>query len=150
MLAVRRVLAFGAHPDDVELQAGGTLAAWAARGARVEVACFTAGEKGSHDPAADPGGVGVVAVGDAEDVDHLAQRDELGAVAQAQALSDAAARRAFERRTDLPLARPRHDRARHHDHVVVVALGEPATVLKLAGTALIVVGVVALNLSGAH
>jgi small multidrug resistance pump len=30
----------------------------------------------------------------------------------------------------------------------IVALGEPATALKLAGTALIVVGVVALNLSG--
>jgi small multidrug resistance pump len=30
----------------------------------------------------------------------------------------------------------------------IVALGEPATALKFAGTALIVVGVVALNLSG--
>ena len=54
MLAVRRALAFGAHPDDVELQAGGTLAAWAGRGVRVELACFTAGEKGSPDPGADP------------------------------------------------------------------------------------------------
>ena len=54
MLAVRRALAFGAHPDDVELQTGGTLAAWAGRGVRVEVACFTAGEKGSSDPGADP------------------------------------------------------------------------------------------------
>jgi LmbE family N-acetylglucosaminyl deacetylase len=52
MLAVRRALAFGAHPDDVELQAGGTLAAWAGRGVRVELACFTAGEKGTADPAA--------------------------------------------------------------------------------------------------
>ena len=51
MLAVRRALAFGAHPDDVELQAGGTLAAWAERGIHVELACFTAGEKGSADPA---------------------------------------------------------------------------------------------------
>ena len=55
MLGVGRALAFGAHPDDVELQAGGTLAGWAARGAHVEVACFTAGEKGSADPEADPG-----------------------------------------------------------------------------------------------
>jgi LmbE family N-acetylglucosaminyl deacetylase len=54
MLAVRRALAFGAHPDDVELQAGGTLAAWAGRGVHVELACFTAGEKGSPDPGADP------------------------------------------------------------------------------------------------
>jgi len=54
VLAVGRVLAFGAHPDDVELQAGGTLAGWADRGVHVELACFTAGEKGSTDPAADP------------------------------------------------------------------------------------------------
>ena len=54
MLAIRRALALGAHPDDVELQAGGTLAAWAAHGVHVELACFTAGEKGSADPAADP------------------------------------------------------------------------------------------------
>ena len=32
----------------------------------------------------------------------------------------------------------------------ILVLGEPATALKLAGTALIVVGVVALNLGGAH
>jgi LmbE family N-acetylglucosaminyl deacetylase len=54
MLMIRRALALGAHPDDVELQAGGTLAAWAGRGVHVELACFTAGEKGSSDPAADP------------------------------------------------------------------------------------------------
>ena len=54
MLAVRTALAFGAHPDDVELQAGGTLAGWAGRGVRVELACFTAGEKGSADPETDP------------------------------------------------------------------------------------------------
>ena len=54
MLAIRRALALGAHPDDVELQAGGTLAAWAGQGVHVELACFTAGEKGSPDPATDP------------------------------------------------------------------------------------------------
>jgi LmbE family N-acetylglucosaminyl deacetylase len=58
VLAIRRALALGAHPDDVELQAGGTLAGWAARGVRVELACFTAGEKGSADPAADPAELG--------------------------------------------------------------------------------------------
>jgi LmbE family N-acetylglucosaminyl deacetylase len=58
VLAIRRALAVGAHPDDVELQAGGTLAAWAARGAHVELACFTAGEKGSSDPGADPAELG--------------------------------------------------------------------------------------------
>ncbi|HEX8931403.1 MAG TPA: PIG-L deacetylase family protein [Actinomycetota bacterium] len=60
MLPVRSALAFGAHPDDVELQAGGTLAAWARAGVRVELACFTAGEKGSHDPATDPDEIGRV------------------------------------------------------------------------------------------
>ena len=60
MLAVRRALALGAHPDDVELQAGGTLAAWAGRGVHVELACFTAGEKGSSDPAADPAALAAV------------------------------------------------------------------------------------------
>jgi LmbE family N-acetylglucosaminyl deacetylase len=66
MLAIRRALAFGAHPDDVELQAGGTLAAWAARGVHVELACFTAGEKGSPDPAADPAALGRVRRAEAE------------------------------------------------------------------------------------
>jgi LmbE family N-acetylglucosaminyl deacetylase len=60
VLAARRVLALGAHPDDVELQAGGSLAAWARQGARVELACFTAGEKGSPDPAACPAELGRV------------------------------------------------------------------------------------------
>jgi LmbE family N-acetylglucosaminyl deacetylase len=58
VLAIRRALAFGAHPDDVELQAGATLAAWAGRGVRVELACFSAGEKGSADPEADSAELG--------------------------------------------------------------------------------------------
>jgi LmbE family N-acetylglucosaminyl deacetylase len=66
MLQLHRALAFGAHPDDVELQAGGTLATWARRGVRVELACFTAGEKGSSDPAADPAELGRVRRGEAE------------------------------------------------------------------------------------
>jgi LmbE family N-acetylglucosaminyl deacetylase len=66
VLAIRRALAFGAHPDDVELQAGGTLAGWARRGVHVELACFTAGEKGSPDPAADPAALGRVRRGEAE------------------------------------------------------------------------------------
>jgi LmbE family N-acetylglucosaminyl deacetylase len=60
VLAIRRALALGAHPDDVELQAGGTLAAWAGQGVHVELACFTAGEKGSPDPAADPAALAAV------------------------------------------------------------------------------------------
>jgi LmbE family N-acetylglucosaminyl deacetylase len=72
MLAIGRALAIGAHPDDVELQAGGTLAGWAARGVHVELACFTAGEKGSADPDTDP--------------DELARRRRAEAGAAARAL----------------------------------------------------------------
>lgn len=47
------VLAVGAHPDDVEILAGGTLARYAAAGARVTICCATAGDLGH--PAADAG-----------------------------------------------------------------------------------------------
>jgi LmbE family N-acetylglucosaminyl deacetylase len=65
VLAVRRALALGAHPDDVELQAGGTIAAWARAGVHIELAFFTAGEKGTHDPAADPAELARVRRGEA-------------------------------------------------------------------------------------
>jgi LmbE family N-acetylglucosaminyl deacetylase len=48
------VLAVFAHPDDPEASCGGTLAAWARAGARVEVAIVNRGDKGSADPATDP------------------------------------------------------------------------------------------------
>jgi LmbE family N-acetylglucosaminyl deacetylase len=54
VLRVRRALAIGAHPDDVEFQAGGTLARWVREGVHVELAYFTAGEKGTGDAAAAP------------------------------------------------------------------------------------------------
>lgn len=82
MLAVRRALAIGAHPDDVELQAGGTLAAWAGRGVHVELACITAGEKGSAAPAADPS--------EASLAELQARQAELAGVRRAEA--EAAAR----------------------------------------------------------
>lgn len=47
------VLAVYAHPDDPDVSAGGTLAAWAAAGADVHVCICADGEKGSTDPAAD-------------------------------------------------------------------------------------------------
>lgn len=49
-----RVLAVGAHPDDVEFGCGATLARWAAAGAEVHLLVCTDGSKGSWDPAADP------------------------------------------------------------------------------------------------
>jgi len=46
-------LAVYAHPDDPEISAGGTLAKWAAGGARVWVLITTRGDKGTGDPEAD-------------------------------------------------------------------------------------------------
>jgi LmbE family N-acetylglucosaminyl deacetylase len=49
----RRVLAIGAHPDDIEFRCGATLAKWAAGGAHCEMLVLTDGSKGSWDPTAD-------------------------------------------------------------------------------------------------
>ena len=46
-------LAVYAHPDDPEISAGGTLAAWADGGAAVHVLITTRGDKGTSDPNAD-------------------------------------------------------------------------------------------------
>jgi LmbE family N-acetylglucosaminyl deacetylase len=46
-------LAIYAHPDDPEVACGGTLALWAAAGARVHLVIVCAGEKGSRDPASE-------------------------------------------------------------------------------------------------
>jgi len=48
-----RVLAISAHPDDSELQAGGTLAKWAAAGCQVSIVVCTDGSKGTWNPNAD-------------------------------------------------------------------------------------------------
>jgi LmbE family N-acetylglucosaminyl deacetylase len=48
-----RALAIGAHPDDVEFGAGGTLAKWAAAGCEISHLVCTDGSKGSWDPDAD-------------------------------------------------------------------------------------------------
>lgn len=48
-----RALAIGAHPDDIEFGAGGTLARWAGRGCEVTMVIVTDGSKGSWDPATD-------------------------------------------------------------------------------------------------
>ena len=47
-------LAIGAHPDDIEFGAGGTLTGWARRGCRVIMAVMTDGSKGSWSPEVDP------------------------------------------------------------------------------------------------
>ena len=48
-----RALAIGAHPDDIELNAGATLAKWAAAGCEVSLLVCTDGSKGTWDPEAD-------------------------------------------------------------------------------------------------
>ncbi len=45
--APRRALAIGAHPDDIEFGAGGTLAGWAAAGTQVHLLVLTDGSKGT-------------------------------------------------------------------------------------------------------
>ncbi|MGZ4675632.1 MAG: PIG-L deacetylase family protein [Acidimicrobiia bacterium] len=48
-----RALAIGAHPDDVEFGAGGTLAGWAAAGTEIHLLVLTDGSKGTWDPSDD-------------------------------------------------------------------------------------------------
>ncbi|MGI8794062.1 MAG: PIG-L deacetylase family protein [Acidimicrobiales bacterium] len=47
--APKRALAIYAHPDDADVSCGGTLARWAATGAKVRVVVCTSGDKGSMD-----------------------------------------------------------------------------------------------------
>ena len=47
-------LAIGAHPDDIEFGAAGTLTRWAREGCRVTMLIVTDGSKGTWDPALDP------------------------------------------------------------------------------------------------
>ncbi|HUY20882.1 MAG TPA: PIG-L deacetylase family protein [Acidimicrobiales bacterium] len=59
------VLAVYAHPDDPDVSCGGTLARWARAGAEVHVLICTNGDKGSADPAEDPGALAVRRTGEA-------------------------------------------------------------------------------------
>src|SRR6478672_4561434 len=49
----RRVLAIGAHSDDIEFGCGATLAKWSDAGAEVHLCICTDGSKGTWDPEAD-------------------------------------------------------------------------------------------------
>ena len=49
-----RVLAIGAHPDDIEFGCGATLAKWSGAGSEIWLFVLTDGSKGSWDPSADP------------------------------------------------------------------------------------------------
>ncbi|GAB4099852.1 PIG-L deacetylase family protein [Sinomonas halotolerans] len=48
---VRRVVAFGAHPDDLDFGVSGTVAAWAKAGVEVHYCIMTDGDAGGFDPA---------------------------------------------------------------------------------------------------
>lgn len=48
-----RVLAIGAHPDDIEFGCGATLAKWSRSGSHVEMLVLTDGSKGSWEPEQD-------------------------------------------------------------------------------------------------
>src|SRR5215216_6224648 len=43
------IIAFGAHPDDCDIRAGGTAALWAARGHHVRFVSVTNGDAGHHE-----------------------------------------------------------------------------------------------------
>src|SRR5881275_643906 len=49
-----RIICFGAHPDDCELQAGGTAAMWAAKGHHVKFVSVTNGDIGHWREAGGP------------------------------------------------------------------------------------------------
>jgi LmbE family N-acetylglucosaminyl deacetylase len=65
LLVPQRVLAVGAHPDDIEFGCGATLAKWADAGAHVTLCVCTDGAKGTWDRDAD-----IAALG-ADDVEML-------------------------------------------------------------------------------
>src|SRR5436190_16894353 len=52
--APMRIICFGAHPDDCEIQAGGTAAMWAAKGHKVKFVSVTNGDIGHWREAGGP------------------------------------------------------------------------------------------------
>ena len=56
-MARKRILIITAHPDDADVQAGGTIAGWADAGHDVRYAILTRGDKGHDDPRMTPGEV---------------------------------------------------------------------------------------------
>ncbi|HSO94847.1 MAG TPA: PIG-L deacetylase family protein [Acidimicrobiia bacterium] len=75
-LRPRRVLAVGAHPDDIEFGCGATLARWAASGTEVVLLVLTDGSKGTWDVDAD-----LTELVEVRRVEQEAAADALGATA---------------------------------------------------------------------
>ncbi len=59
-----RALAVYAHPDDVEVACGGTLARWVRAGCEAHLVVVCQGDKGSTDPAVDPAALAVRRAGE--------------------------------------------------------------------------------------
>ncbi|HEY7355853.1 MAG TPA: PIG-L family deacetylase, partial [Ktedonobacterales bacterium] len=55
-----RVMVIMAHPDDAEFSCSGTVASYAAAGARVEYVLATSGNRGSHEPGMTPERLGAI------------------------------------------------------------------------------------------
>ncbi|MFO7590813.1 MAG: PIG-L deacetylase family protein [Acidimicrobiia bacterium] len=70
-----RVLAIGAHPDDIEFGCGATLAKWSAAGAEVHLLVLTDGSKGTWDADAD-----TTALVATRQIEQRTAADALGAV----------------------------------------------------------------------
>ena len=70
MIAPGRVLAIGAHPDDIEFGCGGTLAKWARSGSVVHLLVLTDGSKGSWDAGADLAGLVATRQSEQRDAAH--------------------------------------------------------------------------------
>jgi LmbE family N-acetylglucosaminyl deacetylase len=68
-----RVLVVAAHPDDIEFGAAGVVARWVSEGADVRYLLVTRGDKGSDDPATDPGELAA-----RREVEQRAAADEIG------------------------------------------------------------------------
>lgn len=73
-------LAIGAHPDDVEFGAGGTLAKWAAAGCQIHYVVCTDGSKGTWDPDADVAALVVTREGEQRRAARAIAGDRLGEV----------------------------------------------------------------------
>lgn len=76
-----RALAVFAHPADAEIACGATLAGWAAAGCEVGLIICARGDKGSHEPGADPSRVAatrMAEVTEAADAIGLGHHEVLG------------------------------------------------------------------------
>jgi LmbE family N-acetylglucosaminyl deacetylase len=126
-----QIIAFGAHPDDCEFCAGGTVAKWVAAGHRVRFVALTNGAAGHH---AEPGpGLARRRRAEAEEAGRRAGVDALvldvpdGALFATLELRERVIRLVREWRADLVLGHRPNDY--HPDHRQAAALVQDAAYL---------------------